>query len=348
MGTGGRRTLSQPPWAAWPVDRLLQVRICDLGLTLAGTPVARAVELLRNELRNAGMRYMPRVWLGEEWYTPPEQPGIAVPFYLAHPKLTQLERRLMFEVEGGTRRDCLKLLRHEAGHAVQFAYQLHRRREWQRLFGRSSKPYPDAYRPRAYSRDYVLHLDNYYAQAHPDEDFAETFAVWLTPGSRWRSRYAGWPALDKLEYVDALIAEIGSQPPVVKSRRADQTLSTMTQTLEQHYDGRRKRYGLDTAEVYDRDLRRLFDPADQQDTRHRAAGWLRANRRDLIAVVGEWTEQYPYTVNDIYNVMIARAGEMRLRVPTHRADDDLKREVAVMLAVQTMTHLHRGGRWVTL
>ena len=26
-----------------------------------------------------------------------------------------------------------------------------------------------------------MHLDPWYAQSHPDEDFAETFAVWLTP-----------------------------------------------------------------------------------------------------------------------------------------------------------------------
>lgn len=346
MGVGGRR--SRQTWASWPTERLLDVRLCDLGLSIADTPVESAIETLRDELRQAGLRYMPRTWLGVEWYTPPEQPGIAVPFYLAHPRLTKLERSLMFEAEGGTRRECLKLLRHEAGHAFQFAYRLHRRRKWQALFGRSSTPYPEAYKPRAYSRDFVLHLDNYYAQAHPDEDFAETFAVWLGTGSRWRKRYAGWPALRKLEYVDELMQEIGGTTPPVPARRADQTLSTITQTLREHYDDRRRRYGLDHADVYDRDLRRLFDRARLHDERGRAAAWLRAHRRDLIAVVGEWTEQYPYTVNDIFNVMIARASQMKLRVPADRSTDELKREVAVMLAVQTMAHLQRGGRWVTL
>ncbi len=324
------------------------VRICDLGLSIPGTPVEAAVETLLGELRLAGLRYAPPVWLGEEWYTPPERPGIAVPFYLAHPRLRKLERRLMFEVEGGTRSSCMRLMRHEAGHAVQFAYRLHRRREWQQLFGRSSTPYPEAYRPRAYSRDFVLHLDNYYAQAHPDEDFAETFAVWLRPGSRWRARYAGWPALRKLEYVDRLMKEIGDDAPAVRSRRPDQPLSSLRQTLREHYDARRLRYGLDNADVYDRDLRKLFEPPAQGDTRKRAAAWLRANRRVLIGVVGQWTEQYPYTVNDIFNVMIARAGEMRLRVPHNRGEEELQREVAVLLAVQTMTHVHHGGRWVTL
>ncbi|MEO0630080.1 MAG: putative zinc-binding metallopeptidase, partial [Planctomycetota bacterium] len=236
MGIGGKRGISRQDWTSRPVMELLGYRICDLGLTISGTPIERAVATLRDEMRSAGLRYAPKVWLGEEWYTPPEQPGIAIPFYLAHPKLVQLERRLMFEVEGGSRKDCMKLLRHEAGHAMQFAYRLHRRREWRELFGSSSTPYPDAYRPRAYSRDYVLHLDNYYAQAHPDEDFAETFAVWLTPGSRWKTRYAGWPALAKLEYVDRLMAEIAEAEPAVPSRKADQTLSSITQTLGEHYD----------------------------------------------------------------------------------------------------------------
>ncbi|MEL6497412.1 MAG: putative zinc-binding metallopeptidase [Planctomycetota bacterium] len=348
MGTGGQHRVRTPAWSAWPTERLLGVRICDLGLTIEGTPIEASIGTLRQELKRAGLRYMPPVWLGEEWYTPPELPGISVPFYLAHPRLIKLERRLMFDVEGGSRETCMKLLRHEAGHALQFAYRLHRRREWQRIFGSSSVPYPDAYKPRAYSRDYVLHLDNYYAQAHPDEDFAETFAVWLRPGSRWRTRYADWPALRKLEYVDRLMREIGGKPPAVRSRRADQRLSSIRQTLGEHYDARRRRYGLDSADVYDRDLRRLFEATVPGDTRDRASSWLRKSRRGLIAVVGEWTEQFPYTVNDIINVMIARASEMKLRVPDDRTAADLEREVAVMLAVQTMSHLQRGGRWVTL
>lgn len=348
MGIGGGRAKSIPPWASWPTERLLDLRFCDLGLRIEGTPVQEAVDTLKDEMSRAGLRYAPKVWLGTEWYTPPEQPGIGVPFYLAHPKLTQLERRLMFQVEGGTRRECMRLLRHEAGHAVQFAYRLHRRKRWQQLFGRSSTPYPDAYKPRAYSRDYVLHLDNYYAQAHPDEDFAETFAVWLRPSSRWRTGYAGWPAVKKLEYVDELMAEIADTPPTVPNRSPDQKLSAIRQTLREHYDDRRRRYGLDNADVYDRDLRRLFDVPQPKDHRDRGAAWLRANRRELIALVGRWTEQYPYTVNDIFDVMIARAGDMKLRVRTDTDSEALKREVAVMLAVQTMTHLQRGGRWVTL
>lgn len=349
MGTRTpRKTLAPGTWTRWKTQRILDLRFCDLGLKIAGSQIEPVIKLFYQELEKRGLRYRPPIWLGIEWYTPPERPGIAVPFYLAHPRLRRIERQLMFQVEGATRHECLKLLRHEAGHAFQFAYALHKRKRWQKLFGRSGTPYPEAYKPKAYSRDHVLHLDNYYAQAHPDEDFAETFALWLTPGSRWRSRYEGWPALKKLEYVDELMSEIAQQPPRVQSRAADQRLSSIRQTLREHYDERRARYGLDNAEVYDRDLSRLFKAHEPGDGLRPAASWLRTHRRDLIELIGRWTEQYPYTVNDIYDVMIARATAMKLRIPDDIDDFSLAREVAVMLAVQTMSHVQRGGRWITI
>lgn len=350
MGTGrARSTPNAPVWERWPRDRILDLRFKDLGLTLAKSPAVLAVveEFLR-ELADKGLRYRPPVWLGIEWYTPPERPGISIPFYLAHPRLRRIERELMFEAEGSSRREALRLLRHEAGHAFQFAYALHKRKRWREHFGKSSLPYPEAYKPKAYSRDFVLHLDNHYAQAHPDEDFAETFAVWLSPTSRWRTRYAKWPALRKLEYVDELMAEIANTPPVVQSRAADQRLSHISTTLREHYDERRARYGLDDVDVYDRDLRKLFAPNEPGTKLAPASKWLRRNRRELIALIGRWTQQYPYTVNDIYDFMIARASAMKLRVPEHMQEEELMREVAVMLAVQAMAHLQRGGRWITL
>src|SRR5256885_16453644 len=79
-----------------------------------------------------------------------------------------------------------RILRHEAGHALDNAYRLRRRKRWRAVFGPASLPYPARYRARPGSRRYVHHLGEWYAQAHPSEDFAETFAVWLTPKSGWR------------------------------------------------------------------------------------------------------------------------------------------------------------------
>jgi hypothetical protein len=124
-------------------------------------------------------------------------PGIAVPFFLGHPRLLRLERRMLGEAEGSSRRWRQRLFRHELGHAVDTAFGLRRRRDWQRVFGRAGAPYSRDYTVRPGSKDYVLHLEHWYAQSHPTEDFAETFAVWLQPKARWRAEYSGWPALAK-------------------------------------------------------------------------------------------------------------------------------------------------------
>ncbi|HXY32224.1 MAG TPA: putative zinc-binding metallopeptidase [Gemmatimonadaceae bacterium] len=198
---------------------------------------------VRDELARTGIRLRPHVWLGEEWFSPSNVPGFAVPFYLAHPRLMRLERAQMGGVEGGTVRECLAIMRHETGHTVQHAYQLQRRRRWQQLFGRASRPYPDHYRPDRESRRHVRYLRYWYAQSHPVEDFAETFAVWLDPASHWRRRYAEWPrALRKLEYVDALIRDLGARAPRVRSRAMFEPLHRLDRTLGDHYAQRRQRY----------------------------------------------------------------------------------------------------------
>ncbi len=174
------------------------MRFCDLKLTIEGTDLDGAIQRLYGELDTRGIRFRPHCWLSQEWFSPDGIPGIAIPFYLAHPRLIGIERRYMREVEGGNRNWLMRILRHEAGHAIDSAYRLRRRRHWREVFGPASLPYPDTYRPRPGSRRFVQHLGAWYAQAHPTEDFAETFAVWLKPNSAWRREYMGWPAFAKL------------------------------------------------------------------------------------------------------------------------------------------------------
>ena len=137
----------------------------------------------------------------------------------------------MLEVEGGTPSWCMKILRHEAGHAIDNAYKLRQRLRRQQIFGPSYMQYPAHYQPKPYSKSFVLHLDSWYAQSHPDEDFAETFATWLKPDSDWRTRYADWPAIKKLEYMDSLMQEIAGKPMIVKSRRKLEPISALRKTL---------------------------------------------------------------------------------------------------------------------
>jgi len=229
-------------WVGLDDEALLDVRLCDLGLRIAGTRLAPRLAGLARELRAAGVQhFQPYAWLSTGWFTPHGTTGFAIPFYLAHPRLVRLERSMMGEVEGDGERACMRLLRHELAHALDHAYRLHRRRGWREHFGRFGQPYRASYRPRSASRRFVVNLPHGYAQSHPGEDWAETFAVWLAPGSRWRSRYAGWPALHKLRYVDELMREIADRPPVVRTRQRTDALAQLRFPLREHYRRRRAR-----------------------------------------------------------------------------------------------------------
>lgn len=217
----------KPVWVSWSDDKLLDVRMCDLGVSIDGTPLERRISEVRKELNSRGIDFSPHFWLSDDWFTPDGVPGVAIPFYLAHPRLAKLEMNQMLEVEGGTKTWCLQILRHEVGHAIDNAFRLQRRRRRQKLFGKSSDDYPEYYTPRPYSKSFVLHLDSWYAQSHPDEDFAETFAVWLDPKTDWRKRYADWPALKKLDYMHDLMRDIRRRQPVETTTRILEPLSSI-------------------------------------------------------------------------------------------------------------------------
>jgi hypothetical protein len=320
--------------------------MCDLGIELQGTMLEQRVARLSSELGQRGLRFRPHCWLSDDWFSCDDVPGIAIPFYLAHPRLARLERKQMLEVEGGTQDWCMRILRHEAGHAVDTAYQLHRRRRWRELFGRYSAPYPEYYNPRPYSRSYVLHLDLWYAQSHPAEDFAETFAVWLKPRSRWRVQYHGWPALKKLLYVDELMKEIQDERPRISSRRCVAPLRGIRKTLGEHYAKKRARFGVDYPDVYDSELRRLFSNSPEHAHRPTASSFLRRIRPELRRTLAHWTGQYQYTIDQVLNEMIGRCAELRLRLD--RPERQAKRDALVMLTIQTMNYLHDGHHRVAL
>jgi hypothetical protein len=300
-------------WARLSDEELLQLRFKDLGVSVEGTWLESCVGLLHEELGERGLRIRPHTWISEEWFTPLSTPGIAIPFYLAHPRLALLERRQILEVEGGTRSECLRILRHEAGHVVQHAYRLHRRRRWRQFFGRSSLPYPEYYRPNPASRHFVQHLRLWYAQSHPDEDFAETFAVWLRPRSDWRKRYAGWPALKKLEYVDELMAEIADEKPVPQRHILVDPIHRVTTTLAEHYSRKRAFYAVASPTPYDRDLRRIFSDAPKDRRAPAASTFLRRNRVRIRQIVSTWTEEHPLTLDSLLDDIIDRCRQMKLR-----------------------------------
>jgi Putative zinc-binding metallo-peptidase len=301
-------------------DQLLNLRFCDLKLRIRGTELAGAIERLYRELSMRGIRFRPHCWLAQEWFSPDGIPGIAIPFYLAHKRLISLERRFMREVEGGNRNWLMRILRHEAGHAIDTAYRLRRLKSWRAAFGPASLPYPDTYRPRPGSRRFVQHLGAWYAQAHPTEDFAETFAVWLKPNSPWRREYGGWPAYAKLLYIDQLAEDIGALKPAIADRSTIEDVTHETGTLREHYEQKLARYRLPRRSGADELLLKIFTTAPRNRAAPKAASVLREMRaplRQQIQRSGAFSE---YLVHQVLRLMIVRCEALNLYVRGSRRE----------------------------
>jgi Putative zinc-binding metallo-peptidase len=307
-------------WEALSDEQLLSLRFCDLELSMAGTQLERSIERLYGELATRGIRFRPHCWLAQEWFSPDGIPGIAIPFYLAHQRLARVERHFMREVEGGNRNWLIRILRHEAGHAIDSAYRVRRRRGWREVFGPASLPYPDTYRPRPGSRRFVQHLGAWYAQAHPTEDFAETFAVWLKPRSAWRREYAGWPAFAKLEFIDRLAAEIGDVRPKVIDRSHVEDIAEESSTLREHYDRKLARYRMPRRSGADELLLKIFTTAPRRASAPRAASVLREMRNSLrvrIVRSGAFSE---YLVHQVLRLTIERCESLNLYLRGPRSE----------------------------
>src|SRR6187431_1345027 len=332
--------MESTPWADLSDDELLDKRIAQLGLTLAGTPLQAHVQQLHDELSAKGLVFHPPCHIGDEWFVPVGIPAIFVPFFLAHERLRKLEGKMMLEVEGDTTEWFMRLMRHEAAHAFAFAYQLTRKRKWRRVFGLSSNDTtPEFYRPRPYSHSYVVHLDDWYAQSHPDEDFAETFAVWLTPGLDWRRRYAGWKALQKLEYVDELMRSLAGNPPrhLPEYRVADHDCLNLK--LKTYYARKRKLYEDTYPDFYDADLRQLFSTTPGPG-RITAAVYLRRRRRRLLNAVCQWTNERKFRVNKLLSRLIDRCDQLDLLVLNDDPQQDFR--ITSFITTLVMNYLFTG------
>jgi hypothetical protein len=330
----------EPFWCAFKDEELLALRICELGVRIEHSELSPSIEQLNDELASRGVSLRPDCYLGDEWFSPQGVPAISIPFYLAHPRLKILELHQMLEVEGGTTEWCQMLLRHECGHAVDHAYRFSSRNEWRDVFGSPETEYaPETYTPRPYSKSFVRHLPNWYAQAHPDEDFAETFAVWLAAAPEdWRLRYRGWKALDKLEYVHSLMHEVATSPPsVTRGRRISEARKLRT-TLARYYAGRRKLYAEDFPDFYDADLRAIFENSEPGG--EAAAAMMRRHRGALIESIVQWTGQRKYTVSMLVRKLMVRCRALKLTTPKDSVRVNF--ELASYLASLVTNHLYTG------
>ncbi|HEY0371526.1 MAG TPA: putative zinc-binding metallopeptidase [Thermoanaerobaculia bacterium] len=311
--------------------QLLPVRIRDLGLALESSPVAELVRRLYAELEHAGLpHFRPRCYLSDEWGSPTGEPVIGIPFYLGDPRVTTLEDAL-HDVEG--EREIMMYLRHEAGHALNHAYQLDRTPEFRALFGSVRKPYRDDYPFIPFSRDYVRYIPGWYAQKHPDEDFAETFAVWLDPNSKWKRRYADWGAMRKLEYVDRTARALANEPPPRPHGQTDITTDEMEQTVEEML----REYHVDETEMIDglpldADLLDIFTP--EAESASLAADVLARHRRHIIDTVHDWTGVRRSLVRTLVLAIERRLRELQLR-----ASREQMIELTVYITALSMTFL---------
>ena len=334
---------TESDWAHLKDEELLRMRICDLNLRIEGGELSVAVHQLFLELEAKRLTLRPKVYLGDEWFSPEGNLTISIPFFLAHPRLRELEHSQMLEVEGGTPDSLLKLLRHEMGHCFDHAFQFSRRPKWRKIFGSPAQEYqPEVYRPKPYSKSYVRHLDQWYAQAHPDEDFAETFAVWLGSKEEWKNQYHGWGvALKKLRYVDELAKSVESKNPKKEKFEQPYSASKSKMTLGTYYQRKKKEHAESYPDFYDQDLKEIFGENTSTDA-PTAASMIKKNKAHLIKIASKWSGEGQYPVESLVKKLISRAEVLKLK--STKAEPEILAELSGFLS-SIVTHNLLTGKY---
>jgi hypothetical protein len=336
------------PTPSFQEGRLLSTPIRDLGLKIAGTPLEPILKEFRKELESVGIKKLkPHFYLSTEWGVPFNTISLAIPFYLARPDLIEVHAERVGHVEGVGRPEILRYLRHEMGHVVNYAYKLYEHDEWIKQFGSITQPYVEEYRPQPFSRRYVRHLPGWYAQKHPDEDWAETFAVWMTPGKDWRATYANWAtALAKVQYCDRTMKLLNEREPDVTATEADEDVSTLVESVEDFYkaddsDTEAPPPGLDGA------LLGIFEDygemADKTTTapRQPAADLMRRIERQVMDNVYRWTGHFPERTRRLVRHLAERAKQLRQVYPEDR-ETEATIAVTTLVASLAMNYVFRG------
>ena len=342
---------AQPAPVRFHETNLWSTPIRDLGLTIEGTRLEPIVLQFEEELRQVGLtRVRPRFYLSTEWGFPFETVAIAIPFYLARPDLTALHAERVGHIEGFDRADVLRYLRHEMGHVLNYAYRLYENEEWVKQFGSITQPYNEDYRPEPFSRRYVRHLPGWYAQKHPDEDWSETFAVWMTPGLDWRTEYSAWPvAAAKLAFCDRLMAELRDRDPLVTSAELDEDVGSIEYSLDQYYRSPPDSLGLgDTPRGLDGALRAIFEDLGSTEGMSLdepmvpADALIRRLEPALLANVFRWTGHFPERTRVLVRFLGDRAAQLKQGYAANR-------EPAAIVAFTTlvtglaMNYVQRGS-----
>lgn len=333
----------------WETERyaLLNTRVCDLELNLEQTLLFRCIKKLYAELSFKKLFFKPPYYFtcaGDEWGCPDRVPIIGIPFHLADNRLVRLEREMGYT--SYDKKDLMILLRHEAGHAFNYAYELYDDPDWRDVFGDFFTTYPTnfKYKFNPFSRTYVKSQGDpkYYAQAHPDEDFAETFAVWLTPRSNWRNVYKKWPSIKKLEYVDRVMLRIQNKKPSVTGGPLDSPYHSKTYTLIEYYGEALDNFKDKALGLYDEDLGNIFKTNSNGHKKGLPAkDLIRKNRRFLVETIARWTGAREKVITPVIGRFYLRCCDLKLFL----AQDDEIHSLASLAALGTtvvMNYLHTG------
>ena len=319
--------------------------LCDLKLTIDGTPLEPVLREFEAELEARRIRVKPHMYLTTEWGVPFPSISIGIPIYLAHPDLTALHGEQAGHFEGVGRVELLRYLRHEMGHVINYAYRLYDDEEWVKLFGSMTQPYLEDYRPSPFSRRYVRHLPGWYAQKHPDEDWAETFAVWMTDDS-WRDDYRRWPvARSKLEYCGRTMTALAGREPLLTTVDPDEQVCELPFTAEEYYRSQAAQEpgfpeGLDGA------VKAIFEDLNQpeHDTaapRLSAAALVRRLALPLAADVYRWTGHFPERTRALLRHVAERAEQLEQVYPADREPQAIVGLTTLVTAL-AMNHVHQG------
>jgi hypothetical protein len=310
---------------------------------MRGSRVERLVAELYAELETKSIAFRPPVYLSDQWGCPDGTPLIGVPFYLVDEKLERIEAEMSAGVEDDA--EAMRYMRHECGHAVNYAFRLYEQPEWLSTFGAFSRPYRERYRADPFSRAHVRLILGWYAQKHPDEDFAETFAVWLTPGLDWRLAYAGWPALQKLEYVDRVMRDIAQQAPVVGAPTEDDLpVESMHYTVAEHYAESNDRVPIQDERQFDTDLRGIFAGTSDAPQGEPAEWFIRRHYREIVSRISYWTSEGPSVVRSLIDHLAARAALLELRVAGLEASTLIELTAFGTAVVMNHRYTHTLGR----
>ena len=295
-------------------EELLELRLCELPIAIAHTDIESWIKIFYNELDQKGITLRPPVYLADEWLCPEGVPAIGVPFYLAHPRLKALENTMMLDVEGSEQDEFMRLIRHEMGHAISYAYRLQQKKRWRELFGHPTAEERPHYQYKKYSKRFVHNLENFYAQSHPDEDFAETFAVWLNPQSLWQERYRRHPVFKKLEYVDFLMNTYKNTPSKVPMHDIFFNSKRLRSKIKTIYRKKKRLYAADYPDYFDEELLKIFSlKTETADMRAPSARKLLQTRRSfLVQIVSRWSLERKYVADFLVRRFSERARTLQL------------------------------------